>query len=89
LTNKDLTFKILQAVGRGEEMIEHVEDRAGHDKRYAIDFSKIKNELGWEPEISFEDGLKEMVKWYKDNYEWVKNCKSGEYKEYYKRQYNI
>jgi len=87
LTNKDLTYKILEAVGKGKEMIEYVEDRAGHDKRYAIDFSKIKNELGWEPEISFEDGLKEMVEWYKNNDEWVKNCKSGEYQEYYNKQY--
>ncbi len=87
LTNKDLTFKILESLGKGEEMVEYVEDRAGHDRRYAIDFSKIKNELGWEPEINFEDGLKKLVEWYKNNDEWVKNCKSGEYKTYYDRQY--
>lgn len=89
LTNKDLTHKILQAVGKDEDMIEYVEDRAGHDRRYAIDFSKIKNELGWEPEIGFEDGLKEMVEWYKNNDEWVRNCKSGEYQEYYNKQYKL
>ncbi len=87
LTNKDLTHKILESVGKGEEMIEYVEDRAGHDKRYAIDYSKIKNELGWEPEIDFETGLRELVKWYKENSEWVERCKSGEYKKYYESQY--
>ena len=88
LTNKDLTFKILESLGKGEEMIEYVEDRAGHDKRYAIDFSKIKRELGWEPEISFETGLRELVEWYKSNGEWVENCKSGDYQKYYNKQYS-
>lgn len=86
-TNKEIALKILELMGKGEEMIEFVKDRPGHDKRYAIDFSKIKNELGWEPEISFEDGLKAMIEWYKNNENWWKNIKSGEYKEYYAKQY--
>jgi dTDP-glucose 4,6-dehydratase len=55
--------------------------------RYAIDFSKAKNELGWEPRIDFEKGLKETVEWYKNNQDWWKNIKSGEYQEYHKKQY--
>jgi len=87
LTNKELTLKIIQSVGKDESMIEYVKDRLGHDRRYAIDYSKIKNELGWEPEIKFEEGLKELVEWYKENSEWVENCKSGEYQKYYENQY--
>jgi len=64
-----------------EDKIEYVEDRKGHDKRYAIDFSKIKNELDWEPSISFEKGIKETVEWYKNNQDWWKRIKSGEYKK--------
>lgn len=71
-----------------DEKIEYVTDRPGHDKRYAIDFSKIKNELGWEPRISFEDGLREMIEWYKNNEGWWKKIKSGEYMEYYEKQYS-
>jgi len=88
LTNKELTLKIIHSVGKDESVIEYVKDRAGHDKRYAIDFSKIKNELGWEPEIDFETGLKELIDWYKNNQEWVERCKSGEYQDYYNKQYN-
>lgn len=70
----------------GESWIEFVVDRLGHDKRYAIDFSKIKNELGWEPKISFEDGIKMTVEWYQNNESWWKNIKSGEYQQYYEKQ---
>jgi len=87
LTNKELTLKIIHSVDKDEGMIEYVKDRVGHDKRYAIDFSKIKNELGWEPEIDFEDGLRDLVEWYRNNSEWVENCKSGNYKNYYDKQY--
>lgn len=86
-TNLEITHKILELMDKGEEMIEYVEDRKGHDKRYAIDFSKAKNELGWEPQISFESGLQETIDWYRNNQDWWKKIKSGEYQEYYKRQY--
>ncbi|MCK9379334.1 MAG: dTDP-glucose 4,6-dehydratase [Candidatus Moranbacteria bacterium] len=86
-TNLEITHKILELTGKGEEMIEYVADRKGHDKRYAIDFSKAKKELGWEPQISFEDGLRKTVEWYEKNQQWWKNIKSGEYQEYYKKQY--
>lgn len=87
-TNKELTYKILEIMDKGEEMIEFVKDRPGHDKRYAIDFSKIKNELGWEPTVTFEEGLQKTVEWYKNNESWWKNIKNGEYKDYYDKQYN-
>lgn len=70
IENVDLTHMILKKMGVGEEMIEHVEDRLGHDKRYAIDFSKLRNKLGWEPSKNFEEGLHETVEWYKDNEWW-------------------
>ncbi|HLN19416.1 MAG TPA: dTDP-glucose 4,6-dehydratase, partial [Patescibacteria group bacterium] len=86
-TNKDVTYKIIELMGKDENMIEFVTDRPGHDRRYAIDFSKIKKELGWEPEVSFEEGLKNMIEWYKNNESWWKKIKSGEYLEYYKKNY--
>jgi dTDP-glucose 4,6-dehydratase len=86
-TNLEITKFILNEFGKGEEMIEYVKDRAGHDRRYAIDFSKIKKELGWQPQIKFEDGLKQTIEWYKNNQDWWKKIKTGEYLEYYKKQY--
>lgn len=87
LTNLELTKKILKLMGRGEEMIEYVSDRPGHDLRYGIDYSKAKKELGWEPIINFDQGLKKTMDWYKNNKVWWQNIKSGEYLEYYKKQY--
>jgi len=75
--------KIIELLGKDESSIEYVKDRAGHDRRYAINFSKIKNELGFEPTVSLEEGLKRTVEWFKQNEVWWKNIKSGSYKEYY------
>jgi len=86
-TNIDIAKTILKLMGKSEDMIEYVEDRKGHDRRYAINFSKIKNELGWMPKISFEDGIKKTIQWFEENKSWWKNIKSGEYQEYYKKQY--
>jgi len=85
--NIEITKKIIELMGKSEDSIEYVKDRLGHDRRYAIDFSKIKNELGWEPKVSFEDGLKKTISWYKDNESWWKNIKSGDYQKYYEKQY--
>lgn len=85
--NIEITKKIIQLMGMGEDMIEYVKDRPGHDRRYAIDFSKIKNELGWEPKTSFEEGVKKTIEWYKNNESWWKNIKSGDYQKYYEQQY--
>ena len=69
-------------------MIEYVKDRAGHDRRYTVDASKLKEELGWEPEVNFEDALKKTIDWYRENEGWWKKIKDGSYLEYYKKHYN-
>ena len=87
-SNLELTHAILKAMGKGPEMIRPVKDRPGHDLRYAIDASKIKRELGWEPKRSaWPRALEATVKWYVDNPSWWKRVKSGEYRGYYARQY--
>lgn len=87
LTNLELTKKILKLIGMSAKMIEYVADRPGHDLRYAIDFSKAEKKLGWKPQIDFQEGLKKTIEWYKNNEKWWKNIKSGEYKDYHKKQY--
>jgi dTDP-glucose 4,6-dehydratase len=74
--------------GASENLITYVTDRAGHDARYAIDSSKLKDELGWEPSLQFEEGIEKTVAWYLDNKEWLENITSGDYKEYYKKNYD-
>ena len=86
-TNIEIVKNILELLGEGEEMIEYVKDRPGHDRRYAIDFSKMKRELGWQPRTGFDEGMKKTVEWYKANKDWWHNIKSGDYLEYYKKQY--
>ena len=74
--------------GTSDKLITYVTDRAGHDLRYAIDSTKLKNELGWEPSIQFEEGIEKTVEWYLDNKEWMDRVTSGDYQEYYKKTYN-
>lgn len=85
--NIEIVKTILDILDKPESLIKYVKDRPGHDRRYAIDSSKIMNELGWAPERSFEAGLKETVDWYLKNKEWYQNIFSGAYLEYYKKQY--
>ncbi len=73
--------------GTSDKLITYVTDRAGHDLRYAIDASKIKEELGWEPSLQFEEGIEKTVKWYLDNEEWLDNVTSGDYQRYYEKMY--
>ena len=80
--------KLGRPTGESEELITYVTDRAGHDKRYAIDASKLEKELGWTPSITFEEGLSKTVDWYLENQEWVEQVTSGAYKEYYETMYN-
>jgi len=87
LSNLDITNGILKSMGFGQEMIEYVEDRKGHDFRYAINTSKAKKELGWDQKVDFKTGLQKTVDWYKNNQDWWKKIKSGEYKNYYEKQY--
>lgn len=76
------------AAGTSRQLITFVRDRAGHDRRYAIDATKIKNELGWLPSITFEQGLRETVRWYLQNELWLQNVTSGDYQKYYEKQYS-
>ncbi len=87
-SNLELTHSILEIMGKSHDMIEPVKDRLGHDRRYAIDATKLKNELGWRPTRSAWPGaLEETVKWYRDHEDWWRNVKSGAYREYYATQY--
>ena len=85
--NLDVTKKLLELTGRGQDAIEYVTDRPGHDRRYAINSNKLRTELGWEPQVSFEEGLAQTVAWYKQNQEWIDRCRTGAYKNYYEQQY--
>ena len=80
--------KLDREPGTSEELITYVKDRPGHDLRYAIDASKINKELGWKPSVTFEQGLERTVNWYLNNELWLKNVTSGEYANYYKKQYS-
>jgi dTDP-glucose 4,6-dehydratase len=80
--------KLDRSEGTSEKLITYVMDRPGHDLRYAIDASKINRELGWKPSVTFEEGLELTVDWYLNNSDWLKNVTSGDYQNYYKKQYN-
>jgi len=86
-TNLEVVKTIIRELGKSEDLIKYVTDRPGHDMRYAIDPTKIKNELGWEPLTLFDEGIKKTIKWYLDNKEWWTNIINGEYKNYYKKMY--
>ena len=84
---KQMDIALGNNIGTSETLIKFVKDRPGHDKRYAIDANKLKNELGWTPSLQFEEGLKKTIKWYLDNKMWMKNITSGDYQKYYDQQY--
>lgn len=84
----EIAQAVLEALQKPKELMTFVEDRKGHDRRYSIDNSKIKSELGWEPRHSFEKGIRETVNWYLSNGEWLKNTRSGDYQKYYNLIYN-
>ena len=85
-TNLEITMLILEHTGRGDDLIQHVKDRPGHDRRYALDSSRLR-EIGWGPQHDFSAGLADTVGWYRDNRSWWEPIKSGEYRRYYERQY--
>ena len=87
MKNIEIVKLILEKLGKGEDLIEYVKDRPGHDRRYAIDSSKIQNELGWKPEYNFEDALRSTIDWYLQNKNWWERIISGEYQQYYNKQY--
>lgn len=86
-TNNEIVHLIVEKLGVSKDLIKYVADRPGHDRRYAIDPTKIMTELGWKPQYTFEKGIVETIQWYIDNQEWWKNIKSGEYMNYYQKQY--
>ncbi|MDZ4227743.1 MAG: dTDP-glucose 4,6-dehydratase, partial [Candidatus Levybacteria bacterium] len=87
ISNLDVVKKILKIMGKDENLIEYVKDRPGHDRRYAVDWSKIQNELGWQPLHDFDEWLEKTILWYKENEKWWKDVKTGAYQKYYKEQY--
>ena len=85
--NVEVAEIICKLLKKPTSLITPVPDRPGHDRRYALDFSKIKNELGWKPKVNFEDGIKRCIKWYIESKKWWDEIKSGEYRNYYKKWY--
>lgn len=87
-TNMDVVKIILSELGKPETLIKFVDDRLGHDRRYAIDATKLRTKLGWNPKYKFEDGIKQTIQWYLDNKDWWENIISGDYQQYYEKQYS-
>jgi dTDP-glucose 4,6-dehydratase len=87
-TNIQVVKTILAELGKPESLIKFVKDRPGHDRRYAIDATKIRRELGWEPKHHFELGIKMTIQWYLNNREWLERVRSGQYQDYYTKQYS-
>jgi dTDP-glucose 4,6-dehydratase len=88
LPNLEVVSRILAAAGRGEELIEYVTDRPGHDRRYALSSAKILRETGWQPRVHFDEGLARTIAWYRENAGWVERVRSGQYLSYYERNYS-
>lgn len=88
IPNIEVAKRILNLLQKDESYIEYVKDRPGHDRKYDVDWSKIKQELSWQPRYSFDEWLAKTVEWYKNNTEWWRKVKSGEYQDYYKQQYS-
>ncbi|TDF96218.1 dTDP-glucose 4,6-dehydratase [Paenibacillus piri] len=87
-TNNQIVETILDELGKPKSLIKYVKDRLGHDRRYGIDATKIVNELGWEPKYHFDSGIKATIQWYLNNKEWWQRIQSGEYQDYYEKQYS-
>jgi dTDP-glucose 4,6-dehydratase len=87
VTNLEIVRRLLRIMGRPEDLVEFVEDRPGHDRRYALDTNKIHGDLGWEPAVGLEEGLTQTVQWYGTHPAWVEKTKSGEYRAYYEKFY--
>ncbi len=85
--NLTMARRLLRITGKPESLLRHVNDRPGHDRRYALDSGKIGRELGWKAAISLEDGVRQTIEWYKDNSKWISDVRSGEYLSYYEKHY--
>ena len=86
--NIEIVKLIIKTLGKSEDLIKYVKDHLGHDRRHAIDNTKITTELGWRPAYTFEEGMKETIQWYIDNTEWVESVVSGSYMKYYEDMYS-
>ncbi len=89
LPNREVVKRILAATGKPESLMTTVTDRPGHDRRYALSSEKLIRETGWEPQMGFDDGLAQTIGWYRDNRQWVRHVKSGEYQNYYAQNYEL
>lgn len=87
LPNREVVRRILRATGKPESLMQSVADRPGHDRRYALSSAKVTAETGWRPQVGFESGLAATIRWYQENRDWVMRVKSGEYRDYYARNY--
>jgi dTDP-glucose 4,6-dehydratase len=87
LPNMEVVTKILTILGKPLSLIQHVGDRPGHDRRYALSSAKLTRETGWRPEVEFETGLARTIDWYRSNPKWVSRVRSGEYRTYYEQNY--
>jgi dTDP-glucose 4,6-dehydratase len=87
LPNIEVIKRLLTTVGKPETLMQTVKDRPGHDRRYALTSAKVMLQTGWKPEVDFEDGLRQTIEWYRSNPEWIAHVKSGEYQNYYERNY--
>lgn len=88
-TNIEIIKRILSELGKSEDLITYVKDRPGHDRRYAMDSTKIQTELGWKPKVDFNNGIKQTIDWYLENPVWCSNVRNGSYMEYYHKQYGV
>jgi dTDP-glucose 4,6-dehydratase len=87
MENIEVAHRILAALGKSRDLVRYVTDRPGHDRRYAIDCSKLKGEMGWQPRCQFDDGLAQTIAWYRTNRPWLDEVRSGAYREYFSRHY--
>ncbi len=85
--NIEVVKSILDALGKPHSLIKYVDDRLGHDRRYALDATKTETELGWKPQTTWEEGLQKTIDWYLKNQDWVNRIRNGAYRDYYKKQY--
>lgn len=85
--NMEVVTSILDTLGKPHSLIKYVKDRLGHDRRYAIDATKVETEIGWKPQTTWEEGLQKTIKWYQENQDWVKRIRNGDYRDYYQMQY--